>query len=87
MLFRSFFNINEFNQNYTTLFPNPASSFLNIKIVETSKIELFDIIGNKIYEEMGNDIQMNLENYKDGYYVVRISRKKIVENYKLIISK
>lgn len=79
--------IKDFNKTYVKIFPNPATNILNIILEEKSKIELYDIIGNKLADENGNNINLSLANYSNGYYIVRISKNNIVENYKLIINK
>jgi endo-1,3(4)-beta-glucanase len=67
-----------------TLYPNPATGVAHIKSSEpVSKVEMYSILGNKVLETTGSDI--NVENLAGGVYMVRIQvgNKSVVK--KLVI--
>ncbi len=66
----------EFTANKVVLYPNPTSSIININGSETIKsIELYDslsrVLVSKIVES--NEISLDLSNYSNGIYFVKIS--------------
>ncbi len=71
--------------NPVHIFPNPASNYLNLRLLEDQYIEDFEIsvyslIGNKMnlkYEKISdNEVQLNIENYKIGYYFILLDSRK-----------
>lgn len=62
------------------LFPNPATTTSQIKVTaENTKIievSIFSLLGNKLFEKAygGNEqtIQLNVQNFKKGKYLVKI---------------
>lgn len=74
------------------LYPNPASSVLNIKgdyeILNNSLVEVFDVTGKKVYSNTAsfesNNSVINIETLKSGVYVLRISKEGAVNNYKFV---
>ena len=61
--------------------PNPATSFTHIKLnAVDSKIvgvTVYSLLGNKLYEKAfgGNEtsIQLNVQNYKKGKYLIKVT--------------
>ncbi len=71
--------------NETTVFPNPASTKINILISagvvnEKLEIEIFDALGKKVYSESRKDAQglipINIENFSSGLYYYKLSGDK-----------
>ena len=54
--------------NSVKLFPNPTSSEVALNSEKTYEIEVFDILGNKIMELVGNSI--NMEHLSNATYIV-----------------
>ena len=75
--------------NYFSLYPNPASSFINIqsKEVEVTKVEIYNLTGQRVLEQKGlvkNGVDVS--GLSKGIYVLKLSsadnqfsRKIIVE--------
>jgi endo-1,3(4)-beta-glucanase len=63
---------NEFSSS-VKLYPNPASSILNIEsdFLPVSKIEFYSILGNKVMETV-NTNAINTENLASGVYMVKV---------------
>lgn len=80
------------------LMPNPASTYVNIKIESNwtgvSQIQLIDITGKAVYtaserlENGSNQIKLNIpETIGNGIYIIKLIAKDEVINEKLIIKK
>lgn len=87
LIFFSFTNsiFSQEKNNLVSIFPNPASNYLNLRLLEDQYIEDFEIsvhslIGNKMnlkYEKISdNEVQLNIENYKIGYYFILLDSRK-----------
>lgn len=61
----------------TTVFPNPATEYLNIRWKEDQPVltvELFDVTGKKIYSgNIANHSKLAIQAYPKGLYVVKLS--------------
>lgn len=58
-----------------SIYPNPASSLLNIELIEgqdLSKIIIFDISGKKVLEQTENTRTINIENLANGMYIIEM---------------
>lgn len=89
-------DINEFTNDLNiSLYPNPSSGIVNISLGDLEatkvKIEVYDIMGRKVYTNPTNinygEYQLNLEGKPEGMYIVRLLTGKHVINKKLMISK
>jgi len=76
------------------IFPNPTSQILTIKILEACKdvkssIEIFNMLGNKVYNQslnLSSDIQINTSNFKSGVYLLVINMDKNKVTKKITIN-
>ena len=65
----STFSFNETElDNSVKLFPNPTTSEVALNSEKTYEIEVFDILGNKVMELVGNSI--NMEHLSNATYIV-----------------
>ena len=69
------------------VYPNPANDFINIEAENIDFVELYDIFGRKLYsEENSGHIKIDMSNYSNGIYFVKLysegntSVKKILKN-------
>jgi len=72
------------------MFPNPANNEVTIKGAELSRVELFDLQGRKLagYTNIKGNLQINVSNYDNGVYFVRMySKHNQVVTKKLVIAK
>ncbi len=71
-----------------SIYPNPASNYLNI-ITNTfeNQIFLYDISGNLIFYKLFNkyELQLNIGGFSEGLYILKIQNSLGVTNRKLII--
>jgi len=72
-----------------SLYPNPASTVLNLKNAENANIEVYDVLGKLIFsqENIAIDAQINVENLVNGTYFVKISKDNAVTTKRIIVSK
>ena len=72
-------------------YPNPAHSILNIvsPVAEMEQIEVFDMQGKAFFRSHANlkafDFRLNVENYPEGLYLVRIQTTTGVQTLKVLI--
>ena len=77
-----------------SIFPNPASNNVSINLGNqniTSNVKIFNAIGVEVYsktiESTTESLQINLGNYTEGVYFVKVQNKNIDSNYKLVVRK
>ena len=69
-------------QNSFQLRPNPARSFVNLRVYGSSanaKIEVFDVLGKRILTQTVSALEeskINVSNWNDGVYLVRVTTDK-----------
>ena len=61
--------VNE-NTNSFTIHPNPATSVLNISGADIIQVEMFNLVGQKVYT--GNESSINVESFVSGTYFVKV---------------
>ncbi len=78
-----------------SVYPNPASDKLFIDLgearIESMSVEMFDIVGKKINSEIinnqSNRYEIDLNNCKDGFYLVNIQVNGYQITKKILIQK
>lgn len=67
------------NENALSVYPNPTTSFLNIKHDdEPLQIQIFDMSGKLVYQVMDNYYpikELNVSNLNKGLYIIAITNK------------
>lgn len=69
--------VNVFDINDLVIYPNPSNAIFNIKINTNATIQLFDAMGKTVKSDkitMGIT-SLDLSNYSDGIYLVRITNE------------
>ncbi len=71
------------------IYPNPASLEVNITNVHNSTIEIYSILGEKIYshKSKSNIYNLNISNFDSGNYIIKIIKNNITISKKLTIIK
>lgn len=80
------------NESNFLLYPNPASDFVNIKNLtafDNYSIEITDVLGNFIAENSFNQIisKINLTDFSNGIYFIKIKTDRANSIYKIILAK
>jgi hypothetical protein len=83
------------NLSIFKLYPNPTNTQVNIeyelKNIQTSNIEVYNNLGQLIYQKKGNkskkgNISIDISNYQKGLYFVKFISKNSTKTEKLIIN-
>ena len=84
-------NAETFKLNSITIYPNPASSTLNIEhpFNEDLSFELFSIEGKRVFEHVLTEkrTELNVSQFSPGAYFVRITEGEKVFSQKIVIGK
>lgn len=80
---------NDFNAENIALYPNPASTVLNLKNAENADIQVYDILGKLILSQnnIAIDAQIDVTSLQAGAYFMKISKDNSVTTKKFLISK
>jgi len=78
-------NIDSFSQTALQLYPNPATTFLNINTSETVDITIMDISGRMVKQIKSHGQPISLAGIHSGMYVVLLKQNGIQSTQKLII--
>ena len=83
-------NITTIQKQNISVSPNPSNGVYTVELYEqksTLKVKLFDLIGKTIWSneyQNASKIQLNLNDYPNGVYLLELEMDKSVLNYKLI---
>lgn len=74
------------------LFPNPASSVLNLGLEEKmlgGHLQIYDIKGTLLYQQDINSTQLSLsiEDFSDGLYLINIQKQQLIASKQFIIQR
>ena len=62
------------------LFPNPASSVLNLKLEQETEVLIFNALGKLMFQQNTKEQSINIETYPVGVYFI-----KLVQNNKRFV--
>ncbi len=79
----------KFNYNFTSVFPNPADDYINIKVrnsISLNKILVYNIQGILMFERefYSSDFQTDIRDLSKGVYFVHIQSNNENQIFKLI---
>ena len=64
----------ENENNAISIYPNPATSILNVNANGYNTVEIINMLGQVVYNTTMNDnAQINVRNLNDGVYFVRLN--------------
>ncbi|MBS4013799.1 MAG: carboxypeptidase regulatory-like domain-containing protein [Bacteroidetes bacterium] len=72
------------------LYPNPAKDIINITAATIIKeIEVYNLLGTLIEREKveSNEVQLNLNNYKSGFYFINVITEYGKTTHKIVVTK
>lgn len=85
-----FVGIAEFDDSNVVLYPNPATSFVNItSSVEMTRITVTNYVGQVVYMSDLNDetsVKLNTASFNNGVYVVRLESENGIVTKRVIIA-
>lgn len=82
--------VNEIAKNTITIsvYPNPSSTQITIDLKETAKIQLYDVLGNVVYEENTQGAGKNnidMSGLSKGNYFLKVSSNNMVDVQKIVV--
>ena len=81
--------INDSQLENISLYPNPASTILNLKNAENASIQVYDLLGKMILSKVNisMDEQIDVANLQTGTYFIKISKDNLVTTKRFLVSK
>ena len=78
-------SINNRNINAINVYPNPATSFVQIAGVSNASITIYDMTGKQVFAQKGynENIQIPVNNLAAGIYIIRVEEEGSLFNGKL----
>jgi hypothetical protein len=89
-------SVNDINTNYSglSIYPNPATDWLHIKndvnSIISSQVEIFNCMSQKVYSvdaNSGNEIILDLKDFENGVYIIKMKSGDNISTGKAVISK
>jgi endonuclease I len=80
-------NVNDYQFNDITIYPNPVSNILNIQFNNSkeTQVEIYNILGKRVLTKTISQSQsINVENLKSGIYILKITQDNSTISRKLI---
>ena len=70
----------------TKLYPNPTEGNFTVEGANMAKVEVYNLVGQKVYEEQGKEVTINASEWNKGIYMVSITDNNgAVETKKLVV--
>lgn len=81
--------VNQTQLNSISLYPNPATSTINLKNAENANIQIFDLLGKMIFSmgDISMDQQIDVANLQTGTYFMKISKDNNITTKRFLVSK
>ncbi|WP_347373031.1 Omp28-related outer membrane protein [Aequorivita sp. Q41] len=81
--------VNQNQLNDVRLYPNPATSTINLKNAANANIEVYDILGKLILSEnnISMDAQINVSQLQAGTYFMKIAKDNLLTTKKFLVTK
>ena len=75
------------NEDYFSVFPNPASDFINIKTNNNDEVfvTVFDMLGKSVLKQTTNNNKLNISKLVSGIYLLQINQNNSIITKKLIV--
>ena len=80
------FNSSSTSEAMVQVYPNPSKDVFNVKGEGIRKVEVVNAFGQVVYaQEVGNDtVQIDLGNYANGVYMLRVVTEKGIETQRIV---
>ncbi len=79
--------VNDHQAPQVSIYPNPATSSINISADQMSQVELYNLVGQKVYETVctENSISIPTCNLTAGTYIVKVMSEKGISTKKVVV--
>ena len=80
-------SVNEHNPIEVSVYPNPASNYIQINAENIEHVEIYNIMGQKIFNKVygDNKVVIPTSNISSGTYVVKVTTTQGVSTQKVVI--
>lgn len=71
------------------IYPNPTNSgkiYITSKAALDKKIEIFDVLGKKVFETITTTKEVNISSLKAGVYIIKVKEDEATATRKLIVN-
>jgi hypothetical protein len=70
----------------TKLFPNPTSGQFTVEGADIARVEVYNLVGQKVYSEQGKVVSIDASEWNKGIYLVAITNNNgAIETKKLVV--
>jgi hypothetical protein len=70
----------------TKLYPNPTNGSFTVEGANVAKVEVYNLVGQMVYAEQGQMVNINANDWNKGIYLVNITMQNgAVETKKLVV--
>ena len=70
----------------TKLYPNPTEGNFTVEGLNVAKVEVYNLVGQKVYSEQGKMVSIDASEWNKGIYLVAITNNNgAVETKKLVV--
>ena len=70
----------------TKIYPNPTTGNFTVEGLNVAQVEVYNLVGQKIYTEQGNVVTIDASKWNKGLYLVAITNTNgVVETKKLVV--
>ncbi|HHW59276.1 MAG: T9SS type A sorting domain-containing protein [Bacteroidales bacterium] len=79
-------NLYDNNLDKLQIYPNPTSDYLYIEAPYNTRVQIYDLLGNEIYNKLINDklCKIDLHTYPCGIYILKLIRQNISKTFKIV---
>ncbi len=91
--YQNFDDVNDIEQNFISIYPNPATNIININLTDYSEVEkliLYTISGQQVKEipASSNDVSVQAQDLTAGLYMLQLNMKRgNIYTQKIVIQK
>ena len=70
----------------TQLYPNPTSGQFTVEGLNVSQVEVYNLVGQKVYEAQGQVVNINASDWNRGIYLVNVKHQNgAIETKRLVV--
>ena len=63
------------NHRDINVYPNPTVGFFSVEGTDLSKVEIYNLVGQKVYETKDSSVSIDASDWNKGMYLVRVTER------------